>query len=144
MPAPWLILLGWLLVINAVTFGAFAMDKRAARRGTWRTRERNLLLLELAGGFVGGWAAMQLLRHKTLHRSFTAMPVVAGALWVGAPRPALAGRPVGILPPRPAAHRMRASSVAQAERMGPSGPRPILAVPCLASSTASSTRTIAS
>jgi uncharacterized membrane protein YsdA (DUF1294 family) len=84
VPAPWSILLGWLVIINVATFGAFAVDKRAARRGTWRTRERTLLLLELAGGFVGGWTAMRLLRHKTLHRSFRAMPLVAGALWVGA------------------------------------------------------------
>jgi uncharacterized membrane protein YsdA (DUF1294 family) len=82
-PFAWLVV-SWLVLVNAVTFVAFALDKRAARRGTWRTRERTLLLMELAGGFIGGLAAMRLLRHKTLHRSFRAMPVVAAVLWVGA------------------------------------------------------------
>ncbi len=82
-PLAWLVV-GWFVAINIATFAAFAIDKRAARRGTWRTRERSLLLMELAGGFVGGLVAMRLFRHKTLHRSFRAMPVVAAVLWIGA------------------------------------------------------------
>lgn len=82
-PLSWLVV-GWLIVVNVATFAAFTLDKRAARKGTWRTRERTLLLMELAGGFVGGLAAMRLFHHKTLHRSFRAMPVVAAVLWAGA------------------------------------------------------------
>jgi len=82
-PILWGVVL-WLVVVNVATFAAFGIDKRAARRGTWRTRERTLLLMELAGGFLGGWLGMRLLRHKTLHRSFRAMPVVAAVLWTGA------------------------------------------------------------
>lgn len=74
----------WLVAINVTTFVAFGIDKRAAKRGTWRTRERTLLLMELAGGFLGGWLGMRVLRHKTLHRSFRAMPAVAAVLWIGA------------------------------------------------------------
>ena len=79
---PTTLLAGWLVAINVVTFAAYARDKRAARRGTWRTRERTLLVLLLAGGFVGGWLGMVVLRHKTRHASFRIVGSVATVLWV--------------------------------------------------------------
>jgi uncharacterized membrane protein YsdA (DUF1294 family) len=80
---PLLGLLGaWLLAINVVTFAAYAWDKRAARRGDRRIRERTLFALNLAGGFIGGWLGMRLLRHKTLHTSFKVVQSLATVLWV--------------------------------------------------------------
>lgn len=55
---------------SVACFIAYAMDKSAARHGRRRTPERTLLLLGLAGGWPGGLAAQQLLRHKTSKTSF--------------------------------------------------------------------------
>lgn len=58
------------LVMGLVTYLAYWRDKRAARRGRRRTRERTLHLLELLGGCVGGALARPMLRHKTIDRRF--------------------------------------------------------------------------
>ena len=65
-----LVLLGYLLAVNAVAFLAFLMDKRQARRGSHRLSERSLLALSLLGGSLGAWGAMQLSQHKTHKRVF--------------------------------------------------------------------------
>jgi len=59
-------------IASAVCFIAYALDKSAARKGRRRTPERTLLLLGLAGGWPGGLAAQQLLRHKSSKTSFLA------------------------------------------------------------------------
>lgn len=53
------------LVLSAITFVAYALDKHAAQTGRWRTPEATLHLLELAGGWPGAWIAQQMLRHKS-------------------------------------------------------------------------------
>ena len=58
-------------LLNAVVFCVYGWDKRAARRGEWRIRESTLLLLALAGGGAGAFAAQRLLRHKTRKSPFT-------------------------------------------------------------------------
>lgn len=66
--APW-----WLLAypaVSLVAFFAYWRDKRSAERGTWRTPEQTLHLLELLGGWPGALLAQQLLRHKTRKFSF--------------------------------------------------------------------------
>lgn len=59
-----------LVALNALTFAAYGLDKRAATRGKWRTRERTLHLWSLAGGWPAAWWAQQLLRHKSAKVSF--------------------------------------------------------------------------
>jgi len=70
----------YLLAINAATFAAFAVDKRAARRRGWRIPERQLLMLAAAGGSPSALAAQNALRHKTRKEPFrTALwAVIAG------------------------------------------------------------------
>ena len=63
-------ILVWLLPINAVTFGVYAMDKRAARRLAFRTPEATLHLLAFVGGSPAGLFAQQALRHKTRDSAF--------------------------------------------------------------------------
>ncbi|MDO4178196.1 MAG: DUF1294 domain-containing protein [Phascolarctobacterium sp.] len=58
------------LIINIVTFFAFVFDKFKAKSHSWRIPEAQLLLLCLLGGAFGGFAAMQLVRHKTKHLKF--------------------------------------------------------------------------
>ena len=59
------VILGIYMVISLMTFVAYAVDKSAARKGAWRTRESTLHLLSLAGGWPGGLDAQQQLRHKS-------------------------------------------------------------------------------
>ena len=59
-----------LVALNGVTVLAYALDKRAARRGTRRVSERTLLTLGLAGGWPGAVLAQRRLRHKTRKKSF--------------------------------------------------------------------------
>ncbi|MEY2982536.1 MAG: hypothetical protein RL562_2763 [Planctomycetota bacterium] len=58
------------LVLNAVTFVLFGVDKRRAKLGRRRIPERHLLGLSWATGLVGGWLGMRLFRHKTRKVSF--------------------------------------------------------------------------
>lgn len=57
-------------LLSLVTFGAYAWDKSSARTGAWRTAERSLHLLGLAGGWPGALIAQQTLRHKSKKDSF--------------------------------------------------------------------------
>jgi len=57
-------------VLSAVTFFAYALDKSAARSGSWRTQESTLLLLGLAGGWPGALVAQSRLRHKSSKAAF--------------------------------------------------------------------------
>ena len=61
------------LIISAATFTAYALDKSAARRGTWRTSESTLHVLSLAGGWPGALVAQNSLRHKSRKQPFRAI-----------------------------------------------------------------------
>ena len=61
------------LVVSLITFIVYAIDKSAARRDAWRTKENTLHLLALFGGWPGALIAQQTLRHKSSKRSFRAV-----------------------------------------------------------------------
>jgi len=80
MPGP---VLAWLVLINVVTAAMYAKDKLAAKRpGARRVRERTLWLLCLAGGVGGAWLVFFGMRHKTRHRSFWLVQILASVLWI--------------------------------------------------------------
>jgi uncharacterized membrane protein YsdA (DUF1294 family) len=58
----------WILLVYAVTslvtLVAYGLDKRAAIKGRTRIPESTLHLLELIGGFPGGFVGQHLFRHK--------------------------------------------------------------------------------
>lgn len=65
------VLLSYLVIINFVTFAAFAIDKIAAIERKSRIRIVTLLALSFAGGSIGALIAMYLLNHKTRKDYFT-------------------------------------------------------------------------
>jgi len=65
-----IIIIAYLLIISLITFIAFAIDKKKARRGEWRIPESTLMWLAAFGGSIAALVAMQVLRHKTQHKKF--------------------------------------------------------------------------
>ena len=65
------ILLIYVLIMSIISIIVTMYDKIAAtKRPEGRIRERTLLLLSALGGSVAMYIAMQLIRHKTLHKKF--------------------------------------------------------------------------
>jgi uncharacterized membrane protein YsdA (DUF1294 family) len=69
---------GYLLIMSLVTFYAYGLDKRRAKREGKRIKETSLLLASVLGGAFGGFLAMKLFRHKTSseHWYFTTLNVL--------------------------------------------------------------------
>ena len=59
-----------LAVLNALSFGLMAHDKRCAKEGKWRVPEKALFLATACFGGLGGVLGMVLCRHKTRHWYF--------------------------------------------------------------------------
>jgi len=58
------------LIVSGFTFIAYGLDKSAARKGNWRTKESTLQLMALIGGWPGALLAQRWLRHKSQKMSF--------------------------------------------------------------------------
>lgn len=76
----------YLFVINVITFAAFGLDKRKAKKRKFRIRESVLLGLALIGGALGAMAGMFLFHHKTRKPAFRiGIPVLfllQGVIWI--------------------------------------------------------------
>ena len=71
------LILIFLLLMNVLGFVLMYSDKRRARRGQWRIRERDLFLAAIFGGSLGTILGMWLLHHKTKHWYFVlGMPLI--------------------------------------------------------------------
>lgn len=68
---PFRLLVSYLLLINALSFGLMCLDKARAKKQRRRIPEATLLWTAALGGSAGCLAAMYTVRHKTLHRKFT-------------------------------------------------------------------------
>ena len=83
----WLAYMG----LSVLTFMMYWQDKWAAQKGQWRTPEKTLQMLALAGGWPGAVLAQQWLRHKTSKASFqvTFWTMVSinmlGVIWLCSP-----------------------------------------------------------
>ena len=67
-------------VVSLITFFLYGIDKIKAVRGAWRIPEKVLLGFSLLGGAVGGYLAMRLFHHKTMHWYFTVLNIF-GIIW---------------------------------------------------------------
>lgn len=56
--------IGYLVLLNIVTFALYGMDKYYAVSGKWRISENDLRMMALVGGSAGAVAAMFVFRHK--------------------------------------------------------------------------------
>ena len=78
-------------VASLLTYIVYAIDKKAARKGSWRIPEAQLHLLALIGGWPGALAAQQIVRHKSKKASFrfifwiTVLLNAAGTVWLLSP-----------------------------------------------------------
>lgn len=63
-------LVGYLMVINLITFFLFWEDKRRSKRQEWRISENTLLGFSAIGGSLGGICGMKRFHHKTRHQRF--------------------------------------------------------------------------
>jgi uncharacterized membrane protein YsdA (DUF1294 family) len=82
----------YLAVLSLTAFIAYAADKNKAKRGTWRIPEATLLSLSFFGGAVGGYLAMQTVRHKTKKWYFHFVNLL-GLIWQAALLVYLFGNP---------------------------------------------------
>lgn len=66
-----MLILAYLLLINAAAFFLMLADKRKAKKNLWRIPEATLMLTAALGGSIGALAGMYTFRHKTRHLKFT-------------------------------------------------------------------------
>lgn len=87
-------LAGYGVFANVLAYMAFGIDKGRAERGEWRIPEVTLLLLALAGGWIGAKLAQRRFRHKTRKQPFAAVLNLIGAAQIGAVALLLAPAPL--------------------------------------------------
>ena len=58
------------VLMSLLTFFMYWLDKSAARKNKWRTKESTLQLMALIGGWPGAIWGQQLFRHKTKKATF--------------------------------------------------------------------------
>ena len=59
------ILVGYILIINMLTFIVFVVDKKRAVKNRWRISEKTLMTMTVIGGSFGALLSMSMFRHKT-------------------------------------------------------------------------------
>ena len=64
------LVLVFLLLLNALTFVVYGIDKWRAQGGHWRIPEQMLLLLAAFCGALGASLGMIVWNHKTSHKRF--------------------------------------------------------------------------
>ena len=77
------IVVGLYIVMSAITFIAYAIDKSAAQNDRWRTQESTLHMFALIGGWPGAFFAQKKLRHKSSKKEFKSVYWVTVVLNLG-------------------------------------------------------------
>ena len=64
------IIFGYYALINIVLYVTMVIDKKRAIKDGWRIPEKNMFIMAVLGGGLGGLAAMVFKRHKNSHMDF--------------------------------------------------------------------------
>lgn len=64
------IIFGYYILINIVLYVTMVIDKKRAIKDAWRIPEKNMFVMAVLGGGVGGLCAMVFHRHKNRHMDF--------------------------------------------------------------------------
>lgn len=75
------VIIAYLLIINAVSFVVYGVDKYKARHQKWRIPEVTLLTLAAIGGAAGALTGMVVFRHKTKHLRFVLLVPLFVLVW---------------------------------------------------------------
>lgn len=75
------VIIAYLLIINAVSFVVYGVDKYKARHQKWRIPEATLLTLAAIGGAAGALLGMVVFRHKTKHLHFVLLVPLFVLVW---------------------------------------------------------------
>lgn len=82
-------ILWYLLIINLFGFFMMWLDKRKAKKGSWRIPEKTLFIVTALGGGIGTIAGMYTFRHKTQKLNFvigfpfiTILEIIAIVYWM--------------------------------------------------------------
>lgn len=67
-------------IMGGLSIYLYVRDKQAALFGRWRVSERQLLIVDLCGGIIGGLLAQHRYRHKTSKQSYQIRTFVIVAL----------------------------------------------------------------
>jgi len=62
--------LAYATFVNGGTVALFWYDKQQALQHGWRVPEKSMCISALLGGWIGGYWAMEMFRHKTKKQSF--------------------------------------------------------------------------
>lgn len=71
VPEVYTLLKAYIISINLLALGLFAIDKYYAKKGRWRIKESTLLWVAFLGGAAGSLLGMAAFRHKTKKKRFT-------------------------------------------------------------------------
>ena len=72
----------YLAVVSVIAFGQMGADKKRAKTGERRIREKILFLTAAIGGALGSCLGMLVFRHKTKHIAFViGMPLLL-LVWI--------------------------------------------------------------
>ena len=64
------IIFGYYALINIVLYVTMVIDKKRAIKDGWRIPEKNMFIMAVMGGGLGGLVAMVFKRHKNRHMDF--------------------------------------------------------------------------
>ena len=69
-PTALAIIFGYYVLINIILYVTMVIDKKRAQKDHWRIPEKNMFILAVLGGGLGGLFAMVFKRHKNRHMDF--------------------------------------------------------------------------
>lgn len=76
------IIMGYYLLINVIMYLVMVIDKKKAVKNEWRVPEKNLYLLAVLGGGIGGLIAMVTKHHKNHHLDFILVYTITAILHI--------------------------------------------------------------